>query len=132
MATKIVRKSKAEEPAVEAPPAPSKEETTEKKERAPRQDYGFRKGATIVLGEEKTYRGKRAQIYDILKKLDGKPVEKFLDAAKATLEDESARAWLKFFVTDSAASLTGGQDPEDEDEEEAEEPAPKAKGRKAK
>lgn len=107
--SKLPVEGKVEEAAVEAAEKPE----GEKKPRAPRQDYGFRKGCVITLsGEEKTYRGKRAEIYAILKKYDGKPAEKFLEAAKSVLEDESARSWLKFFVSDSAASLSGGEEEE--------------------
>ena len=58
----------------------AKKEGGEKKARAPRQDYGFAKDAKISLTDgEKTYRGKRLEMYEALKKSDGKTVEHYLD-----------------------------------------------------
>jgi hypothetical protein len=108
--------------------APAAEPAAEKKERAPRQDYGFRKGATITITEKEVkYRGKRLEYFEILKKHDGKTIEKFFSACP---EGDPPRGWLRFFVTDGAATLEGGEEPEVETEEQEE--APKAKGRKAK
>lgn len=95
------------------------EAAPEKKERAPRQDYGFRKGATINITEKEVkYRGKRLEYFEILKKHDGKTIEKFFAACP---EGDPPRGWLRFFVTDGAATLEGGEEPEAQ-----EAPAPKA------
>lgn len=85
---------------------PAKAEASgEKKPRAPRKDYGFAKGATIVLTEgEKSYRGNRARWYDHLKAANGKTVEQFAEIAKD--EKEGARGWLRFFVENEACTLT--------------------------
>ena len=102
-----------------APPkaAPAaKKEKGETKARAPRQDYGFAKDAKIVLTDgEKSYRGKRKEMYDALKKSNGKTVQHFLDNNKN--EKDPPRGWLRFFVQNEACTLEGGTPT-----------APKAKG----
>ncbi len=85
--------------------------TGDKKPRAPRQDYGFRKDATIRLTDgEKTYRGKRLEMYNLLKKSNGKTVAHFLDNNKN--EKDPPRGWLRFFVQNEAVTLEGGTEPE--------------------
>lgn len=84
----------------------------EKKPRAPRKDYGFKQGATITLtkeASEKKYRGKRAEYFETLQKCNGKTVEDFEKACPA---NDPPRGWLRFFVQDGAATLSGGKDPE--------------------
>lgn len=96
----------------------------EKKPRAPRQDYGFRKGAVITLTDKETkYRGKRLEYFEILQAHDGKTVEEYFAACP---EGEPPRGWLRFFVADGAATLSGGSD----EVEETEAAAPK-KSKKA-
>jgi hypothetical protein len=95
---------------------PPKKETTkkeggEKKPRAPRQDYGFAKDAKIALTDgEKSYRGKRLEMYEALKKSNGKTVQHFLDNNKN--EKDPPRGWLRFFVQNEACTLSGGTKPE--------------------
>jgi len=82
----------------------------EKKERAPRQDYGFAKDAKIKLTDgEKSYRGKRLEMYEALKKSNGKSVEHFLETNKN--EKDPPRGWLRFFVQNEACTLEGGTPP---------------------
>jgi hypothetical protein len=77
----------------------------EKKERAPRQDYGFAPTAKITVVEtEKKYRGQRGEWYDLLKAANGKTVEQFAESAKKM--KDPARGWLRFFVQDGACTLT--------------------------
>lgn len=89
-----------------APATPKAE--GEKKPRAPRQDYGYHKDATIRVVAEtdesksKNYRGQRLDWYEKLKKSDGKPVSHFEEANKGK---DSPRGWLRFFVQDGAATL---------------------------
>ena len=79
----------------------------EKKARAPRQDYGFLPDAKIALTDgDKTYRGKRLEMYEALKKSNGKTVEHFLDSNKN--EKDPPRGWLRFFVQNEACTLSGG------------------------
>lgn len=86
---------------------PEKKADGEKKARAPRQDYGFAKDAKIKLTDgEKTYRGKRGEMYEALKKSNGKTVQHFLDANKD--EKDPPRGWLRFFVQNEACTLEGG------------------------
>lgn len=95
---------KADKKAAAKPP---KAEGGEKKPRAPRQDYGFAKDAKITLTDgEKTYRGKRLEMYAALKKSNGKTVEHFLDNNKN--EKDPPRGWLRFFVQNEACTLSGG------------------------
>jgi hypothetical protein len=94
-------------PKAEKAAPPKKAASGEKKERAPRQDYGFAADATIKLTDgEKTYRGKRGAMYEQLKKSAGKPVQHFLDNNKN--EKDPPRGWLRFFVQDEACNLEGG------------------------
>lgn len=87
--------------------APKKEASGEKKTRAPRQDYGFAKDAKIHLTDgDKTYRGKRGEMYEALKKSNGKTVQHFLDNNKD--EKDPPRGWLRFFVQNEACTLEGG------------------------
>ena len=94
-----------------------KDESEKKASRAPRQDYGYRKGATIHLTDEaenKKYRGKRGEYFEILKKCDGKSVEDF---DKKCPDGDPPRGWLRFFVQDGAAELEGGEEPQEGDED---------------
>lgn len=124
-------KNKTEDKAPEATEAPA----AEKKERAPRQDYGFLPGAKITLTDkENKYRGKRLEYYEILKKHNGKSIEDFF---KACPQEDPPRGWLRFFVQDGAATLSGGSAPEpkpkaekEAKEEEKEAPPAKAKAKK--
>jgi hypothetical protein len=87
--------------------APPKKADGEKKPRAPRKDYGFAKDATIKMAtEEKTYRGKRKEMYEALQKSAGKTVQHYLDNNKN--EKDPPRGWLRFFVQDGACTLEGG------------------------
>ena len=101
-------------------PAPKPEAAdTEKKERAPRQDYGYKAGATITLTKdaaEKKYRGKRLEYFGALQKCDGKTVEAF---EKAAPDGDPPRGWLRFFVQDGAATLSGGEAPAKKEKAEA-------------
>lgn len=94
-------------------PAPKTEKKAdgEKKARAPRQDYGFAKDAKIKLTDgEKSYRGRRGEMYEALKKSNGKTVQHFLDNNKD--EKDPPRGWLRFFVQNEACTLEGGTPPE--------------------
>ena len=82
----------------------------EKKPRAARQDYGFAQDAKISLTDgDKTYRGKRLEMYEALKKSNGKTVAHFLDNNKN--EKDPPRGWLRFFVQNEACTLSGGTPP---------------------
>ena len=97
-------------PKKEAAAKPPKKEKGEAKPRAPRQDYGFAKDAKISLTDgEKTYRGKRLEMYEALKKSNGKTVEHFLENNKN--EKDPPRGWLRFFIQNEAATLSGGTPP---------------------
>lgn len=96
---RVQRAQKEVGPSMEvASPAPVKT-------RAARRDYGFTPGCKIVLSEEKTYRGKRGDVYQILRKFNGKPAEKFFEAIQPMLENEAPRGWLRFYVEDGAVVL---------------------------
>jgi len=91
---------KAEKPA-KAPKAAS----GEKKERAPRKDYGFHADSVIRLTDKEVkYRGQRKDYYELLTRFNGKKVSEFLDAAKD--RKDPPRGWLRFFVDDGAATLS--------------------------
>lgn len=112
--TPPAKPSKAEK-APKAPKAPKAEKVAKseadpnapKKERGPRQDYGFAKDAVIRITTDsekpKGYRGQRKEWYDLLVAHDGKTVQEFLDAAKD--RKDPPRGWLRFYVQDGAASL---------------------------
>lgn len=96
-------------PKSEASPkaTPPKAGDAPKKPRAPRQDYGFAPDAVIKLTDgEKSYRGKRKEMYEALKKSSGKTVQHFLDNNKN--ENDPPRGWLRFFVQNEACTLEGG------------------------
>lgn len=80
-----------------------------KKERAPRQDYGFKSDAVISVNEEKgaKYRGQRKDWYDTVKAQVGKKVEEWITSTKKEGGDPP-RGWLRFFVQDGSVILTGG------------------------
>ena len=97
---------------------PPKKETGDKKPRAARQDYGFAKDAKISLTDgDKTYRGKRLEMYEALKKSNGKTVAHYLDNNKN--EKDPPRGWLRFFVQNEACTLSGGTPPAAKKEEKA-------------
>lgn len=78
----------------------------EKKERAPRQNYGFHPEAVIAITEkEGKFRGQRAEWYEVLKGCNGKKVADFLEAAKD--KKDPPRGWLRFFVQEGFATLSG-------------------------
>lgn len=82
----------------------------DKKPRAARQDYGFAKDAKISLTDgDKTYRGRRLEMYEALKKSNGKTVEHYLENNKN--EKDPPRGWLRFFVQNEACTLSGGTPP---------------------
>lgn len=120
----------------EAPKNEEKQEEEapkEKKERAPKQDYGFLPGAKITVVErENKYRGKRLEYFEILKKHNGKTVDEFFNACP---QEDPPRGWLRFFVQDGAATLSGGSAPEpkakkEEKEDSKEAPPAKSKAKK--
>lgn len=89
-----------------------------KKPRKPRQDYGWKAGAKITITEEgkkKTYRGKRKEYFERLTAANGKTVEDFVASCP---KDDPPRGWLRFFVQDGAATLSGGKDPEPKEKSE--------------
>lgn len=100
--------------AAATPPKKERAADGEKKEtkpRAPRQDYGFAQDAIIRLTDgEKTYRGRRLEMYEALKKSNGKTVSHFLDNNKN--EKDPPRGWLRFFVQNEACTLEGGTKPQ--------------------
>jgi hypothetical protein len=76
----------------------------EKKDRAPRKDYGFHADSVIRLTDKEVkYRGQRKDYYDLLKAANGKKVAQFLESAKD--RKDPPRGWLRFFVEDGAATL---------------------------
>lgn len=92
--------AKAGKPAKEA-----KATNGEKKDRAPRKDYGFSPDSTIRLTDKDVkYRGQRKDYHDLLAKFNGKKVSEFLEAAKD--RKDPPRGWLRFFVEDGAATLS--------------------------
>lgn len=94
-------------PAKNGKAAAEKKPAGEKKKRAPRQDYGFAKDAIIRLTDgEKSYRGRRLEMYEALKASNGRTVEHFLEANKN--EEDPPRGWLRFFVQNEACTLEGG------------------------
>lgn len=132
----------AQKPTPPKPPAPSKADgggkpkapakpkaaDGEKKERAPRQDYGYRKGAVIRIvgsvttGEdgketvsEPSYSGQRLEWYESLQKFDGKVVQDWEESRKGTKNGkgvvQSPRGWLRFYVLDGTIKLEGGEEP---------------------
>lgn len=107
-------------PATKTPP---KKAAGDGKPRAPRVDYGFAKDAKITLTDgDKSYRGKRLEMYEALKKSNGKTVEHYLDNNKN--EKDPPRGWLRFFVQNEACTLSGGTPPA---KKEAKAPAADAK-----
>ena len=103
-----------------APPEKGAEQK-ERKPRAPRVDYGYKPGATIMVTEkEGKYRGKRGEYYERLKAANGKTVEDFF---KTCPDNDPPRGWLRFFVSDGAAELKGGKDPEPKAPAKKKEPA---------
>jgi len=98
---KLALKEKAPKVAKES------KEPKEKKPRAPRKDYGFLPDAVIKLTEgEKNYKGKRKEMYEALKKSNGKTVQHFLDNNKN--DEDPPRGWIRFFVQNEAIQLIGG------------------------
>jgi hypothetical protein len=86
-------------------PAASKD----KKQRAPRKDYGYKKGAILKLTDkEPKFRGKRQTAYEKMKEFNGKSADDFLSCNLGIGEKELPRGWLRFFVTSGYAALEGG------------------------
>jgi len=84
-----------------------------KKERAPRQEYGFAKDAIIrVDTKERKLRGQRGEWFARLQKSDGKTVQHFLDNNQGITNNkgnpEPPRGWLRSFVQDGVCKLEGG------------------------
>ncbi len=80
-----------------------------KKKRAPRKDFGINSEATIKLTKEakdKKYRGKRESYFELLKLCNHKSVDDFY--AKCPPGDPP-RGWLRFFIEDGAATVSGGK-----------------------
>lgn len=118
MATAPATPTKAAKPKA-APKTPKAE--GEKKPRAPRQDYGYHKDATIRVtkfeeGKGKNYRGQRLEWYEKLQKADGKTAGQFEEANKGK---DSPRGWLRFFVQDGAATLDQSTVPAEKPKAEA-------------
>jgi len=114
MATPPKAEKKASAP---TPPKADKPEG-EKKPRAPRQDYGFAKDAIIRLTDgDKSYRGRRKEMYEALQKSNGKTVQHFLDNNKN--EKDPPRGWLRFFVQNEACTLEGGTKTEEKADSKA-------------
>lgn len=95
------------------------EASGEKKPRAPRQDWGFRKGAKISLTEkakEAKFRGQKQEWFDRLQKSNGKTVEHFLENNTGVTNNkgnpEPPRGWLRSFVVEGYAELSGGEEPQ--------------------
>lgn len=91
--------------------AESKASDSEKKPRAPRQNYGFEPDAVIevtVKGEEiPKFRGQRLDWFEKLQKFNGKTVKEFLDKNQGK---DSPRGWLRFFVAEAkVATLTAAK-----------------------
>lgn len=108
------------EPKVKAEKAPA-DPNAPKKERAPRQDYGFKSDALIAVNEEKgaKYRGHRKDWFETVKAHVGRKVEEWIAATKKEGGDPP-RGWLRFFVQDGSVTLHGGT------EVKKEEPTPPA------
>ena len=111
--------AKTTPPTGTATPPTTKTETPkdgEKKERAPRKDYGYRSGAKIVINKEAEikYRGQRLDWYNTLKSFGGRPVESWEESRKGTKNGkgvvQSPRGWLRFYVLDGTVSLAGGEE----------------------
>lgn len=78
-----------------------------KKERAPRQNYGFHEDSIIELvqGKEIKYRdGNRKAWYEKVLAYAGRPVKEYMSGYKN--EKDPPRGWLRFFVQDGAVVLT--------------------------
>ena len=85
--------------------APKAEASGEKKERAPRKNYGYHLDAKISMTDkENKYRGQRKEWFDILSSQNGKTVKDFLTACEG--RKDPPRGWLRFFVDDGAVTLT--------------------------
>jgi len=80
------------------------------KARGPRQDYGYRKGATIsITDKEVKYHGQRLEWFETLKSFNGQPVEAWEASQKGVVNNkgtaQSPRGWLRFFVLDGSVVL---------------------------
>ena len=88
----------------------------EAKTRAPRQDYGYRVGATLHITDKETkYNGQRQAWFESLQKFDGKVVQEWEESMKGTENNkgkpQSPRGWLRFYVLDGSVELKGGEEP---------------------
>jgi len=91
-------------------PVSAKVATAEKKTRAAKQDYGYKKDAKINIlvkvGKEKgqkNYSGKRLEWFEKLASMSGKTVKEF--EVKFDGKDKP-RGWLRFFCKEGAAKLS--------------------------
>lgn len=111
--TSTPKESKPKKEKAEKAPA---DPNAPKKERAPRQDYGFRADAVIAVVEEKgtKYRGQRKDWYDTVKAHVGKTVQEWIGATKKEGGDPP-RGWLRFFIQDGSVTLSGGTKPKKEE-----------------
>lgn len=83
-----------------------KDPNAPKKERAPRQNYGYHADATIsLLTTEKAgkLRGHRLAWYESIKSYDGQPVKVWEEARKG--EKDPPRGWLRFMVQEGLVAL---------------------------
>jgi hypothetical protein len=117
-------KTKTDAPKVVVPPTEKKaaapkvakapaDPNAPKKERAPRQDYGFAKDAVITIKEgEHKFRGQRGEWFARLQASNGKTVQHFLDGNQGVKNNkgnpEPPRGWLRSFVADGVCTLSGG------------------------
>jgi hypothetical protein len=77
-----------------------------KKERAPRQNYGYAETSLLSLtGKENKYRGARKAWYDSVVAMNGKSVKEWTDAQKAAGQKDPPRGWLRFFIQDGTVAL---------------------------
>ena len=114
--------TEADKPKATKPKTEKAEKPKSDKPRAPRKDYGFLPGAVITITEQmdtKTYRGKRKEYADRLAACNGKTVETFFGVCP---EGDPPRGWLRFFVSDGVATLSGGKAPEPKPAKEKEAP----------
>ena len=106
-------------------PAAKKEASGEKKQRAPRQDYGFKPGAKIAVDKDKEhkFRGQTAEWFERLKKSNGKTVEHFMENNEGITNNkgnpERPRGWLAHFCKIGYCTLSGGKEPEAKGKKEA-------------
>lgn len=91
------------------------------KVRGPRQDYGYRKGAKIVITDkEQKYHGQRLEWFETLVAFNGQSVDAWEESRKGTVNKkgtaQSPRGWLRFYVLDGTVALEA---PAEEAQQEA-------------